>query len=210
VLRAVWLGTCSVRFPVPGVPRQSASKDVVESGIVACGRFAVLGKTCRLCAVVMAFSFGIRRVWGGIIRMLRLQLSAKYFVNEHKSFYHTTDSMEDARDASSFSKSNAAVKSRKGTRPGSHMACKDVRCGKPVPERRTPTIGFAGITGAESGVEPVEKPRLSFHDRQQGPSTGPRVETSLAPSTGAARCAHPQMRHAVRVVGSFWLPYKNL
>jgi hypothetical protein len=114
------------------------------------------------------------------------------------------------RDASSFSRSNAAEKSRKGTRPGSHMACKDVRCGRPVPERRTPTIGFAGITGAESGVEPVEKPRLSFHDRQQGPSTGPRVETSLAPSTGAARCAHPQMRHAVRVVGSFWLPYKNL
>lgn len=30
--RAVWLGTCSARFPVPGLPRQSADRDVVESG----------------------------------------------------------------------------------------------------------------------------------------------------------------------------------
>jgi hypothetical protein len=101
-----------VRFPVPGIPRQSASKDVVESGIVACGRFAVLGKTCRLCAVVMAFSFGMRRVWGGIIRMLRLQLSAKYFANENKSFYHTADSMEDLQRRNHPSQNQMPLKSR--------------------------------------------------------------------------------------------------
>lgn len=37
-LGAVWLGTCSVRFPVPGsatLPRQSVSRSVVEARIVA-------------------------------------------------------------------------------------------------------------------------------------------------------------------------------
>lgn len=55
---------------------------------------------------------------------------------------------------------------------------------------------------AESGVEQGENARLSFHNTQQGPPTGPRVETSAGTTAGAARryvlSPPPQLRHPVR------------
>jgi hypothetical protein len=58
-LKAVWLGTCRVRFPVPGFPANRARRGVVEARRLESwlegSRFAALGLPYYARVVVMAF-----------------------------------------------------------------------------------------------------------------------------------------------------------
>jgi hypothetical protein len=119
-VRAVWLGTCSVRFPVPGFPANRQAEVFVEARRLESW---LEGSSRTLCCVGLKVphpgllswlsAFAMTRAFSGDGGVLMRRDKLDRIVCERRIQYHSTDRKSTNKKAKQASRMQILVKSRK-------------------------------------------------------------------------------------------------